>query len=220
MPSASSNSAFSGNGASSESAAVSVVPPSPALPAEVLPPLPFLSRLALPVEVLPESAPAPDVPSSPERACSRSTDGACWANALPAGNPAVMMASEAASAVMRAHDVLFRMTTEVLPSICQDARAAVPCDPPWQPGERTPRHSPASTCGTRHAIHPTPELTRFTHFRTPLHPRSLLPPGWHENCWQATALDGHTYIYCEGGIHEIWKDDRDRRWSGRACRHG
>jgi hypothetical protein len=44
-----------------------------------------------------------------------------------------MMASAAASAVMRAHDVLFRMTSEVLPSICQDARAAVPCGPPWQP---------------------------------------------------------------------------------------
>ncbi len=73
------------------------------------------------------------MPSSPERACSRATDGASWANALPAGNPAVMMASEAASAVMRAHDVLFRMTIEVLPSICQDVRAAVPCDPPWQP---------------------------------------------------------------------------------------
>jgi hypothetical protein len=45
----------------------------------------------------------------------------------------VMMASEAANAVMRAHDVLFRMTSEILPSICQDARSAVPCDPPWQP---------------------------------------------------------------------------------------
>jgi hypothetical protein len=29
--------------------------------------------------------------------------------------------------------VLFRMTSEILPSICQDARSAVPCDPPWQP---------------------------------------------------------------------------------------
>jgi hypothetical protein len=87
----------------------------------------------LPVDVLPEFAPEPDVPSSPERACSRATDGACWANALPAGSPAVMTASEAASAVMRAHAVLFRMTSEVLPSICQDVRAAVPCDPPRQP---------------------------------------------------------------------------------------
>jgi hypothetical protein len=44
-----------------------------------------------------------------------------------------MMASDAASAVMRARMVLFRMTIEVLPSICQNARVAVPCDPPWQP---------------------------------------------------------------------------------------
>jgi hypothetical protein len=44
-----------------------------------------------------------------------------------------MMASDAASAVMRVHDVLFSMTTKVLPSICQNARVAVPCDPPWQP---------------------------------------------------------------------------------------
>jgi hypothetical protein len=42
------------------------------------------------------------------------------------------MVSEAASAVTRAHDLLFRMTSEILPSICQGARAAVPCDLPWQ----------------------------------------------------------------------------------------
>jgi hypothetical protein len=89
--------------------------------------------LALPVDVFPELAPEPDVPSSPELACSRAAEGACWANALPAGNPAVMRVSEAVSAVMRAHDVLFRMTNAVLPSICQDVRAAVPCGPPWQP---------------------------------------------------------------------------------------
>jgi hypothetical protein len=87
----------------------------------------------LPVDVFPEFAPEPDEPSSPELACSRVADGASWANALPAGNPAAMLASEAASTATRAHDVLFRMTSEVLPSICQDARAAVPCDPPWQP---------------------------------------------------------------------------------------
>jgi hypothetical protein len=44
-----------------------------------------------------------------------------------------MMASEADSAVIRAQAVQFRMTSEVLPSICQDQRAAVPCGPPWQP---------------------------------------------------------------------------------------